>query len=296
MQEKVIINKLVSVIIPCYNGEKYLSETIESVFKQSYANFEIILINDGSTDQTEKIASLYIPDKRFSYINQANKGVSVSRNKGLDLAKGEYIIFLDADDLLEIDFIKKRVLFLQNNIYYQACGSSIEIINENGLLTGEHHIGVHDTVLDQVLFYKLNYSTCPSNYLFTRKSIIDNNIRFDDQLSSSADRLFLLQCNRLIHIGILFEDSHAKLLYRLHLDNMSKNISESLLRDNILFRKKVFILPSINNHYKRVFQFKVSYILSGGYYKLRKISKAIYFSLVAFFCSPLQFIKQICAA
>ena len=98
---------LVSIIVPVYNTEKYLSKCLDSIVNQTYKNLEIILINDGSTDNSKAICEDFAKkDKRIQVINKENSGVSVSRNKGLSLAKGNYIAFIDADDYAELNYIE----------------------------------------------------------------------------------------------------------------------------------------------------------------------------------------------
>lgn len=97
----------VSVIIPVYNAEKFLAETINSVLHQSFDDFELILIDDGSTDSSGKIGEEFmLLDRRIKYIYQINSGVSIARNSGLGRANGEYIFFMDSDDTLDVNFIK----------------------------------------------------------------------------------------------------------------------------------------------------------------------------------------------
>lgn len=98
---------LVSVIIPAYNSEKTIVRTLDSVFSQNYASLEVIVVNDGSTDNTEHIVKSY--SDRIIYIAQKNAGVSVARNTGFEHSSGEYIQYLDADDLLAEDKIEKQV-------------------------------------------------------------------------------------------------------------------------------------------------------------------------------------------
>lgn len=89
----------VTVVIPAYNADQYLADTIESVLSQTFTDFEMLIIDDGSTDNTAEIAHLYAQrDQRLAYFSQTNQGVSASRNRGIELAKGELIAFLDADD------------------------------------------------------------------------------------------------------------------------------------------------------------------------------------------------------
>jgi len=104
----------VSVVIPLFNKEKYIERAIRSVLSQSFQNFELIIINDGSTDESEKIVA-GIQDARLILINQANKGPGSARNKGLKLAKSEYVAFLDADDEWSPDFLKTTLSALDAN-------------------------------------------------------------------------------------------------------------------------------------------------------------------------------------
>jgi glycosyltransferase involved in cell wall biosynthesis len=101
----------VSVIIPAYNAQKFIKDTIDSVIAQTYPDWEIIVVNDGSTDGTPDLV-IKEADNRIKMIHQSNGGVSSARNNGLKHATGEYVIFLDADDLLTPGFLTARVNFL----------------------------------------------------------------------------------------------------------------------------------------------------------------------------------------
>jgi len=103
---------LVSIIIPCYNAEKYISESIESAINQTYKNCEVIVINDGSTDSSLQIIKNY--HARVEIIDQPNQGGCAARNRGINSAKGEYIQFLDADDILSPECIEKKLLELKD--------------------------------------------------------------------------------------------------------------------------------------------------------------------------------------
>lgn len=100
------MNDLISVIVPVYNVEKYLEKCLTSIIEQTYSNIEIIIINDGATDESGKICADYEKkDGRISVINKTNEGLSAARNDGLGLAKGKYICFVDSDDYLDVDAI-----------------------------------------------------------------------------------------------------------------------------------------------------------------------------------------------
>jgi glycosyltransferase involved in cell wall biosynthesis len=108
----------ISVIVPCYNNDQTIIETIESITKQEYSPVEIIIVNDGSTDKSEDIVSSYIKINNavnIALINQDNSGPSKSRNNGAEKATGKYLLFLDADDLIAPSYIKKSIECLENN-------------------------------------------------------------------------------------------------------------------------------------------------------------------------------------
>lgn len=105
-------NKEVSVIVPTYNSEKYLHKCVTSILNQSFSKFELILVNDGSTDNTQKLCEEYaLRDKRIHVINQTNMGVAKAREAGLSIAQGKYIIYIDVDDYVKEDYIE--VLYKQ---------------------------------------------------------------------------------------------------------------------------------------------------------------------------------------
>ena len=101
-------NKLISVIVPVYNVEEYLEECLDSIQCQTYSNIEVILVNDGSTDHSQEICEHYCQqDPRFHLINQANKGLSGARNRGMIESKGEFITFVDSDDVIKDDMLEQ---------------------------------------------------------------------------------------------------------------------------------------------------------------------------------------------
>ena len=118
------MNDLITVIINVFNAEKYISKCLSSVINQTYSNLDILIINDGSTDNTLNIVEKY-KDKRIRIINQKNQGLSIARNVGIVNAKGKYIYFIDADDYIEKDTIEYLYrLLIENNTRISVCGSS----------------------------------------------------------------------------------------------------------------------------------------------------------------------------
>lgn len=131
-------NRMVSVIIPIYNSEKYIEETIESVLNQTYTNFEIIIVDDCSSDKSGIIARQYKEvHSNIKYVLQEkNEGVAVARNKGISIAKGRYIAFLDSDDIWDINKLSKQLEFMDKK-NAKLSFTAIEMIDENGNLLKE---------------------------------------------------------------------------------------------------------------------------------------------------------------
>lgn len=107
---------IVSIIVPCYNKAQYLSETLDSVMYQTFQDWECIIINDGSEDETDIVAKKYTSiDKRFKYIYQSNQGVSAARNNGIKSSIGKYILPLDADDTIDRTYIEKAICYFEHH-------------------------------------------------------------------------------------------------------------------------------------------------------------------------------------
>lgn len=116
---------LISVIIPIYNVAPYLRECLESIIHQTYSHLEIILVNDGSTDGSEKIAREYLSDPRVRLISQENKGLSGARNTGMREARGEYLAFVDSDDYLSISYFQEMLSIALENKVDMVCNDGI---------------------------------------------------------------------------------------------------------------------------------------------------------------------------
>lgn len=129
------MNDLVSIIMPSFNTEKFIESSIKCVINQTYQNWELIIVDDCSTDSTEKIVSQYLIDKRIKFFkNEFNSGAAVSRNKALREAKGKWIAFLDSDDLWEKHKLEKQVKFMEENNYHFSYTIYEEIDNGGNLL------------------------------------------------------------------------------------------------------------------------------------------------------------------
>jgi glycosyltransferase involved in cell wall biosynthesis len=111
-----MMSPIVSIIVPCYQHANFLDEALESVLEQSYSNWECIIVDDGSPDNTEEIATQWLEkDSRFKYLKKENGGLSSARNAGIAISQGEHILPLDADDILDADYLMKTVPELEQN-------------------------------------------------------------------------------------------------------------------------------------------------------------------------------------
>lgn len=155
---------LVSIILPTYNREKYISKAIKSVIEQTYTNWELLVIDDGSTDRTESIVKSF-KDKRIKYIYQENSGKpSVARNKGIDLSIGEYIAFIDSDDLWTTDKLEKQMSYLLNvNLGIDMIFSNALIMTINNIKRGYwSNVGNEKGYLSRIELLGKNHIPLPS--------------------------------------------------------------------------------------------------------------------------------------
>jgi glycosyltransferase involved in cell wall biosynthesis len=131
-------NPKVTILMPVYNGEKYLKEAIDSIISQTFSDFEFLIIDDGSTDSSLELIKSYDDQRIRLYVNDGNKGVVAALNRGIDLAKGKYIARMDCDDISMPGRLEKQVYFLDKNLKVGVCGTSAVFIDENGKELGAY--------------------------------------------------------------------------------------------------------------------------------------------------------------
>ena len=187
----------ISVIIPIYNSEKYLDKCIESIRDQSLKNIEIILINDGSSDDSLRILRQYEKiDERVIVIDQKNSGPSSARNKGIDIAKGEYISFIDSDDWVdETMFEEMYDSAKENNSDVVICDMKLVNKNEEIYITGLNYPirNLSERVMKEIIFRELlsnSQFNSMANKIFRTSIIKENNIRLDKDIYYAEDWLF----------------------------------------------------------------------------------------------------------
>lgn len=279
---------LVSIIIPCYNACEYIKETLDSIVNQDYKNLEIIIVDDGSTDQSKAIINSY-QDNRLIYIYQINQGVSTARNYGFNLSKGEYVIFFDSDDIMSEEFISSRLRILtQNSDCNFVCGDVVKFSKKE--IFKEKYKGAGENLHQEILLYDNDIITCPSNYLFKKDFLIKNGLNFNKILSSTADRFFLIQCR---HKGVgMYSDKVSYLKYRVSPNSMSHLLSEKLVDDNEKFYNELISNGLIPADLKRKSLFLGYYILAGANWKIKKKLKSFHYVVKCFLTSPQRFVYK----
>ena len=209
---------LISVILPVYNGERTIEETIRSVLNQTFSDFELIIINDGSQDNTLK-AIEKIEDTRIQVFSYPNAGQAASRNRGISKAKGEYIAFIDADDLWTHDKLEAQLDALQEHPTAALAYSWTDYIDESGKLL---HPGRHTTANGKVLEKLIvnNFLENGSNPLI-RKSVFEKVGVFEESLPPAEDwDLWLRTAEEYEFVCV----PAAQILYRVTVNSSSSNI------------------------------------------------------------------------
>lgn len=213
---------IVSIIMPVYNKEKYLPEVLEAFISQSFENWEMIIINDGSTDQSASILAFYAAiDHRVSIIHQKNQGVSAARNRGLALACGEWIWFVDGDDVPDSDFLERVFRNRDDPCADLIIGHYEQLENHRLCRISITEEGIQSTAQLASLFMKYQYRTGYFGYLWNkliRREIIQLNARyFDENLTLAEDLQFLVSLYRLgIRVLIL---PYTATCYRVNTEN-----------------------------------------------------------------------------
>jgi teichuronic acid biosynthesis glycosyltransferase TuaG len=275
---------MISVVIPCYNAASFISETLNSILEQQGVQIEVIVVDDGSTDTSATIIKSF--GRKVQYIYQVNRGVSSARNKGLQISTGNYIVFFDADDKMSEDFLlsRKNVLDEDEDIGF-TCGPVV-----NFPVNTEMQYGVAEDVAKKLLTYERNFSSCPSNYMIRKKVLAEHNIAFNERLSSTADRYFLVQLASVAKGKII---DKAPLLYRISDNSMSNRLSKKLVLDNeqyfIELKKNKLIPEPIHSE----FLFYIQYILGIAFIKTGLYRKGIQYTLSCFIKTPGKFLKRV---
>ena len=216
-----------------FNGEKYLSEAIESVLNQSFTDFEFIIIDDGSTDSSKNIINSY-NDKRIKYYYKKNSGLSASLNFGLKLAKGKYIARLDADDICYNNRLMEQYTFMELNPDYVLCGSACDVVDVNN----EFIYRNDDIPCDNnKIFERMKQSNCfiHSSTFYIRSTVVEIGAYYEPIIHYFEDYMLFY---KLIKYGKAYNFKTPLIRYRLVPGSISSNINSKYynkLKKQIVF-------------------------------------------------------------
>ncbi len=231
----------VSVIIPVYNGARFIKNTIDSVLAQTYKDYEIIVVNDGSIDNTEELLRPYIDKGLIRYFYQENQGSSNARNRAIKESTGEYIAWLDQDDVWLPQRLEKTVKVMDKDDTIGVVAGQVLFVDESDRIVGYPNYSIWNKGI-------INYCLFPFNRIWTgtvllrKQCLEENNWSFDQSFFPADDYLMWLQFSLKYKLYMIPE---ILFLYRKHGSNMSlkgDDVSDSVVVTHSLALKKVFNL------------------------------------------------------
>lgn len=264
---------LISVIMPVYNAESFLDESISSVLNQSYESFELLILNDNSTDNSLPICEKYAnTDNRIKLINSTkNIGAAGLRNKGIEIAEGEFIAFMDADDIAnEYRFEKQLNIFKQND-EIGVCGSWFTQFGEQVKRKKIKHLEFHDQIISRFL---INCSIGNSTAMFRKKNI--GNIKHNEELKIAIDYDFW---SRLILKTKFYNIQESLIDYRIHKNNISTTKKKDL--KSVVTQIKLFFLEQLEIKFDELKEESfINLLETEKHLKDQQIKEVIYCGLV----------------
>ncbi len=252
----------VTVLLPVYNGAEFLKEAIQSILNQTFKDFEFLIIDDASTDESSKII-LSFQDNRIIFIqNDENLGLIATLNKGIFSSRGKYIARMDQDDIAYNTRIENQINFLEKNEDYGIVGTNFKIINSNVI---KKYPLEHEGIKFSMLFYS---PFLHPSVLIRKSIIIENNLKFDDEFQYAEDYQFWTQ---LVFLCKLKNIDQVLMEYRIHDNQISSKYTQKQIKINFKIQKEyllkagfifsdeeVIILSQLNNTQLNNLNFDVS--------------------------------------
>lgn len=271
----------VSVVIPSYNHERFLGQAIDSVLAQTFPAHEIIVVDDGSQDQTTEVLRNYAT--RVHAIRQVNSGVSRARNAGIALASGDLITFLDADDVWLPRKLERQVACLQAHPGAGLVHCGVEDIDEGGRPLTQILCGLEENVATELLLFRRPVILGGGSGVMIPRRVLDRIGVFDPALSTSADWDLYFRIARNYPVCFIPE---VLLQYRRHGSNMHSNI-HAMRRDMLHAYAKIFADPAPDlARIRRLAYGCLHAALSGSFYSTRQWRESVRHGLLALLIAP----------
>ncbi len=268
----------VSIIIPCYNQAEFLSDTLTSLSRQTLGDFECIIVDDGSTDNSASIAEEFAKnDLRFSVVRKENGGTATARNAGLKRATGKYIQFLDADDDMEHDKLRRQTEFMDSRgldvsytdfVYFKEDGSSNRTFIPHPHGKSRTTFGLHFSLLTR---WGVDFSLPPCAFLYRREFLEANGLHFSESIRYREDWDFHLSVSSICSKAECV-DGYVGAYYRINLKGKTSS-ADKITRGNIGYI--VYKCPQLNVVDFLLFAYRLScevLLLLGRCAKYRKLS------------------------
>jgi glycosyltransferase involved in cell wall biosynthesis len=227
------MSKIVQILMPVYNAERFLAEAIESVLNQTFDDFELLIINDGSSDKSEEVI-LSFSDPRIRYLkNDSNLKLIKTLNKGIQLSAGKYIVRMDADDICHPERIQKQFEFMESNPEIGICGSWFEAFGEveNSIVKYKEK---HDEIMTRML-YQCHF--CHPSIIIRRELFEESEMYFDENYPHAEDYEFYLRASKKWKFHNLQE---VLLKYRIHGESVSNKNKAIQIKNSLIIKKRFF--------------------------------------------------------
>ena len=235
----------VSVVIPTYNAARFVTQAIDSVLAQTFKSYEVLVVDDGSTDDTREVLTKYVAP--VHYLPKQNGGVSSARNYGIERARGKYVAFLDADDLWMPEKLEKQIAVLESDENIGLVYAATEKVDENLQTVGFIEANAYDDYCEALLL-NLNIVAGSCSSAIVRRDVVLKTDGFDAAFSTCADWEYWLRLSLLTTFAPV---SEYLVKYRVVAGSMSSNPFVSK-RDTLGALEKFFSLPDVPEKYKRL--------------------------------------------
>lgn len=243
---------MISVIVPVYNVETYLEECLDSIQNQTYTDFEVLLVNDGSTDGSKAICERYCQtDKRFRLMNQTNQGLSAARNKGVEISTGEYIVFVDSDDVIKTNYLEKLMQYMTEDVDIVECIFTVkkmEFLDENIETTTIIFEGDSNEAVKFFPNHTLNVNAVTKLY---RRSIVEavpyiDGVIFEDVYCGIGMLKYIRKIIKIDYKGYYYRQHQASIMHRTF---TPKNLDIFTVSDQLidLYSDREELLPYIGS-------------------------------------------------
>ena len=241
---------MISVIVPVYNVETYLEECLDSIQNQTYTDLEVILVNDGSTDGSKAICERYCKENRhFHLLNQENQGLSAARNKGVEISTGEYIVFVDSDDIIKTNYLEKLMQYMTEDVDIVECIFTVkkmEFLEENIETTTIIFEGDSNEAVKFFPNHTLNVNAVTKLY---RREIVEavpyiDGVIFEDVYCGIGMLKYIRKIIKIDYKGYYYRQHQASIMHRTF---TPKNLDIFTVSDKLidLYSDREELLPYI---------------------------------------------------